>query len=155
LVPEGRRLFTDMSVLDNLRMGAFHPAVRRGMAEALEHVLELFPVLRDRSAQIAGTLSGGEQQMVALGRAMMSRPRLLLLDEPSLGLAPIVVDQVFDMVERIRDEGVTVLLAEQNSHRALGVSSRGYVLADGHVVKEGPVAELLETDEVRQAYLGQ
>ena len=154
LVPEGRRLFADMAVIDNLRMGAFHPSVREGADSRLARVLELFPRLADRRNQTAGTLSGGEQQMVALGRAMMADPKLLLLDEPSLGLAPIIVDQVFDMIERIRGEGVTVLLAEQNSHRALGAASHGYVLDDGRIVMEGPAAELLEADEVRQAYLG-
>lgn len=154
LVPEGRRLFADMTVADNLAMGAFHPSVRDGAEARLEEVMALFPTLARRARQVAGTLSGGEQQMVALGRAMMADPRLLLLDEPSLGLAPIIVDQVFGMIERVRGEGVSVLLAEQNSYRALSTASHGYVLDDGHVVMDGAAEDLLSADEVREAYLG-
>ncbi len=154
LVPEGRRLFKDMTVRDNLLLGVHHPAARKRSAGALESVYELFPVLRKRSRQLAGTMSGGEQQMVALGRALISRPRLLILDEPSLGLAPIIVEQVFETLARVTAEGVTVLLAEQNMRRALELSDHGYVLADGQIVLDASGAELLRSDSVRTAYLG-
>ncbi|WP_021591167.1 ABC transporter ATP-binding protein [Actinomadura welshii] len=154
LVPEGRRLFKDMSVRDNLLIGLHHPVARRRASGALDEVYELFPILGRRPRQLAGTLSGGEQQMVALGRALISRPSLLVLDEPSLGLAPIVVREVFATIERVTAAGVTVLLAEQNMQKALELSDRGYVLADGTVVLEDTGAALLKSDSVRKAYLG-
>ncbi|TNM38351.1 ABC transporter ATP-binding protein [Nocardioides albidus] len=155
IVPEGRRLFKDMSVKDNLRLGLHDAAARRRGADGLDLAYDLFPILRKRSRQLCGTMSGGEQQMVALGRALVSRPRLLILDEPSLGLAPIVVAQVFEVIEAVVAQDVTVLLAEQNMHRALSLSDRGYVLADGSVVLEGTGTELLQSDRVRTAYLGE
>ncbi|WP_436702304.1 ABC transporter ATP-binding protein [Nocardioides sp. BYT-33-1] len=155
IVPEGRRLFKEMTVRDNLRLGLHHPAARGRSDNGIDLALDLFPILRKRSRQLCGTMSGGEQQMVALGRALVSRPRLLVLDEPSLGLAPIVVAQVFDVIETIAAQDVTVLLAEQNMHRALGLSDHGYVLADGQIVLEGTGEELLRSDRVRSAYLGE
>lgn len=155
IVPEGRRLFKEMTVRDNLRLGLHHPAARGRSDNGIDLALDLFPILRKRSRQLCGTMSGGEQQMVALGRALVSRPRLLVLDEPSLGLAPIVVAQVFDVIETIATQDVTVLLAEQNMHRALGLSEHGYVLADGRIVLEGTGEELLRSDRVRSAYLGE
>ncbi|WP_229052434.1 ABC transporter ATP-binding protein [Aeromicrobium sp. Leaf350] len=154
LVPEGRRLFKDMSVRDNILVGLHHRAARARAAGAIDEVLDLFPVLSSRSRQLAGTMSGGEQQMVALARALVSRPDLLVLDEPSLGLAPIVVAEVFATIERVTAAGVTVLLAEQNMQRSLELSDHGYVLADGRVVLAGTGAELLRSDRVREAYLG-
>ncbi|WP_408895814.1 ABC transporter ATP-binding protein [Nocardioides sp. R1-1] len=155
IVPEGRRLFKEMSVGDNLRLGLHDAAARRRGVNGLDLAYDLFPILRKRSRQLCGTMSGGEQQMVALGRALVSRPRLLILDEPSLGLAPIVVAQVFEVIEAVVRQDVTVLLAEQNMHRALALSDRGYVLADGAVVLEGTGSELLRSDRVRTAYLGE
>jgi branched-chain amino acid transport system ATP-binding protein len=154
LVPEGRRVFARLTVSDNLRLGA--AARRDGAAVAAdrERVLELFPVLRDRLWQAAGTLSGGQQQMLAIGRALMSRPRLLLLDEPSLGLAPIVVEQIFALVGRLREEGVTVLLVEQNAHRALALADDAYVLASGRVEVSGRAADVRASSDVERAYLG-
>lgn len=152
-VPEGRKLFPGLSVVENLMLGAY----RRGRAEAaatLDDVLELFPRLRERSEQTAGTLSGGEQQMLAIGRALMARPRLLMLDEPSLGLAPKLVATIFDIVRAIRERGTTVVLVEQNAVHALQVSDRAYVLENGAVVLHGPAEELLHDDRVRSAYLG-
>jgi branched-chain amino acid transport system ATP-binding protein len=154
LVPEGRRLFKDMTVRDNLLLGLHHREARRRSTRPLEQVFDLFPILASRSRQIAGTMSGGEQQMVALGRALVSAPSLLILDEPSLGLAPIIVHEVFATIERVAAEGVTVLLAEQNMQRALELSDHGYVLADGKVVLDDTGAALLRSDSVRQAYLG-
>jgi branched-chain amino acid transport system ATP-binding protein len=155
IVPEGRRLFKGMSVKDNLRLGLHDPAARKRGCDGIELAYDLFPILRKRSRQLCGTMSGGEQQMVALGRALVSKPRLLILDEPSLGLAPIVVDQVFEVIEAVVRQDVTVLLAEQNIHRALALSDWGYVLADGSVVLEGTGRELLESNQVRSAYLGE
>ncbi|WP_455429402.1 ABC transporter ATP-binding protein [Leucobacter albus] len=154
LVPEGRRLFKDLTVQDNLLLGAHHPAARKRSGGDISFVFDLFPVLGARRRQLAGTMSGGEQQMVALGRALISRPSLLILDEPSLGLAPIVVDEVFETIKRVTAEGVTVLLAEQNMQQALSLSDYGYVLAEGTVVLEGTGGELLASEEVRRAYLG-
>ncbi|WSY47614.1 ABC transporter ATP-binding protein (plasmid) [Embleya sp. NBC_00888] len=154
LVPEGRRLFKDMTVRDNLLLGLHSTAARRRSGGALDFVHDLFPILVQRSNQLAGTMSGGEQQMVALGRALVSRPQLLLLDEPSLGLAPMIVAQVFETISLVADEGVTVLLAEQNMRRALELSDHGYVLADGRVVLDAGGADLLQSDSVRSAYLG-
>ncbi|KRF21054.1 ABC transporter ATP-binding protein [Nocardioides sp. Soil797] len=153
LVPEGRRLFKDMSVRDNLLLGLHHSQARR-RSTGLDHIYDLFPILGQRPKQLAGTMSGGEQQMVALGRALVSQPSLLVLDEPSLGLAPIVVQEVFRTIERVTAEGVTVLLAEQNMQKALELSDHGYVLADGRIVMSGTGEELLSSDEVRKAYLG-
>jgi branched-chain amino acid transport system ATP-binding protein len=153
IVPEGRRLFTRMTVRENLQIGAYSREARRRMQESLDEVHQLFPILADRSDQKAGTLSGGQQQMVAIGRALMTRPRYLLLDEPSLGLAPIIVDTVFDLIEKVHESGIGVLMVEQNVNRALEVCGRGYVLAEGSVVLEGTRDELLGSDRVRQAYL--
>jgi branched-chain amino acid transport system ATP-binding protein len=152
--PEGRRLFTRMSVLDNLKMGAY---VRTNAAEVkadMERVFVLFPRLKERLNQITGTLSGGEQQMCAMGRALMAKPKLLMLDEPSLGLAPILVQTIFDIVREINSQGTPVLLVEQNAHKALEVAHRGYVLETGVIVQTGTGKELLESEEVQKAYLG-
>ncbi len=154
MVPEGRRVFTDMSVLENLYLGAHTRPDPAGVQEDLEWMYSLFPILKERASQSAGTLSGGEQQMLAVGRALMSRPRLLMMDEPSLGLAPILVQQVFGIIERIHQEGRTILLIEQNARAALQVADYGYILETGQVVLEGPGKELAENDEVRKAYLG-
>jgi len=152
--PEGRRIFHRMTVRDNLFLGAYSrndaPAIRADQ----ERVFELFPRLRERRQQIGGTLSGGEQQMLAIGRAMMSRPKLLLLDEPSLGLAPILVDTIFQVIRDINKQGTTILLIEQNAAKALQVANRGYVLETGRVVKEGTAKALLESPDVQRAYLG-
>jgi len=153
-VPENRRLFPRLSVEDNLRMGAYTPAVRAKFTERLQFVFELFPRLKERRNQLAGTLSGGEQQMCAIGRALMSEPRLLLLDEPSAGLAPVVVQQVFDLVKRIRAGGLTVLIVEQNVQQVLRVVDRAYLLEAGRVRNSGTAAELLASSEIKQAYLG-
>ena len=153
-VPEGRRLFARLSVEENLKMGAFLPAARPRHAERLAFVYSLFPRLRERSAQIAGTLSGGEQQMCAIGRALMSGPKLLLLDEPSAGLAPVVVQSIFGLVKRICAEGYTVLIVEQNIRQVLKVVDRAYLLETGRIKSSGPSAELLASDEIRKAYLG-
>jgi branched-chain amino acid transport system ATP-binding protein len=152
--PEGRRLFARMTVLDNLRMGAY---TRKNGAEIkadMERVFELFPRLKERLHQIAGTLSGGEQQMCAMGRALMARPKLLMLDEPSLGLSPILVETIFSIVREINAAGTPVLLVEQNAHMALEVAHRGYVLETGSIVKSGTGKELLESPDVQKAYLG-
>ncbi len=154
-VPEGRRVFSRLTVQENLGMGAFRRrAPRSELAAELDRVLELFPRLRERLKQLAGTLSGGEQQMLAMGRALMSRPRTLLMDEPSMGLAPQVVDQVFETIVAINKGGVTVLLVEQNAFMALEIADTAYVLQSGEVVLAGPGAELLNSDAVREAYLG-
>jgi branched-chain amino acid transport system ATP-binding protein len=152
--PEGRRLFPRMSVLDNLRMGAYTRKNALDIKRDMERVFELFPRLKERSNQIAGTLSGGEQQMCAMGRALMASPKLLMLDEPSLGLAPILVETIFDIVREINARGIPVLLVEQNAHKALEVAHRGYVLETGVIVKTGTGKELLESEEVQRAYLG-
>ncbi len=154
VIPEGRRLFGGMTVRENLELGCYRPAVRRGLAEGLERVFAIFPILRERQRQLAGSLSGGQQQMVAIGRALMARPRLLLIDEPSLGLAPAVVDQVFEVVQGIHGEGVSILLIEQNVVKALEIAARAYVLEGGRVVSEGRPAELLTQPHIREAYLG-
>ena len=154
IVPEGRRLFAGLSVQDNLDLGAFNKQARPGHAESLAWVHHLFPRLAERKDQLAGSLSGGEQQMVAIGRALMARPRLLLMDEPSLGLAPVVVDEVFRVIETIRSEGVSVVLVEQNVRRAFNISTRAYLLAEGRIVMEGPSSELAESPEIRRAVLG-
>ncbi|MEO6502759.1 MAG: ABC transporter ATP-binding protein [Jatrophihabitantaceae bacterium] len=152
-VPEGRRVFPRMTVHENLEMGAFR--FKRPDMQVFEHVLELFPRLRERIKQPAGTLSGGEQQMLAIGRALMGKPRLLLLDEPSMGLAPLIVKQIFDIVREINSSGVTVLIVEQNAAQALGLANRGYVLETGELVLSGTGRELLADDRVRAAYLGE
>ena len=152
--PEGRRIFPDMTVLENLKIGAYLRRDKDQIAKDLEHMYELFPRLKERSWQMAGTLSGGEQQMLAVGRALMSKPRLLMLDEPSLGLAPLVVKDIFSIIRTIRDEGVTVLLIEQNANAALKVADYGYVMETGRITLEGTGAELLVDPQVRAAYLG-
>ena len=152
-VPEGRHVFPRMTVAENLEMGAFR--FRRPDDAVLERVLDLFPRLRERLRQQAGTLSGGEQQMLAIGRALMGKPRLLLLDEPSMGLAPLIVRQIFDIVREINSTGVTVLLVEQNAAQALALANRGYVLETGELVLQGTGQELLADDRVRAAYLGE
>ena len=153
-VPEGRQLFTNMTVRENLEMGAYLPRAKSTMAETLTWVTGLFPRLGERGDQLAGTLSGGEQQMLAIGRALMSRPRLLILDEPSLGLAPIMVKAIFDAVTRIAKEGTTVLLVEQNLVQSLRLSHRGYVLETGRIVLEGTGSDLLANPHTRRAFLG-
>ncbi len=152
-VPEGRRIFPRLTVRENLEMGAF-PG-RGNFQEQLENVFRLFPILKERAKQYGGTLSGGEQQMLAIGRALMAKPEILLLDEPSLGLAPIMVSRIFRTIEEINREGVTVLLVEQNARAALRLSHRGYVLESGTIALEGSSGELLGNDKVRQAYLGE
>ena len=154
LVPEGRRVFANLSVMENLSMGAYNRPRDAEYRADLDRVFGLFPRLKERLKQAAGTLSGGEQQMLALGRGLMSRPRLLLLDEPSLGLAPVLVDEVFDVIVRIRQAGVTILLVEQNAAAALDVADWGYVLAGGRIVIEGEGRKLLDDERVRDAYLG-
>lgn len=151
--PEGRRVFPDMTVLENLQMGGFF-LTKDEIAQSVEHVFELFPRLRERANQRAGTMSGGEQQMLAIGRALMTRPKLLLLDEPTLGLAPLIIAQIFEIIKTIREEGVTVFLVEQNAHKALQIADRGYVLENGKVVLADTGANLLINDDVRKAYLG-
>ncbi len=153
-VPEGRKLFPEMTVRDNLLLGGFTPVARPHQARRLEEVFSTFPRLRDRQRQLAGTLSGGEQQMVAIGRGLMAGPRVLMLDEPSLGLAPIMVEEMFRVVETINRAGVTVLLVEQNTEHALAIAHRGFVLESGRVVLAGTGAELLANERVREAYLG-
>jgi branched-chain amino acid transport system ATP-binding protein len=153
-VPESRRLFPRMSVEDNLRMGGFMPSARPKYARRVELVYELFPRLRERRRQLAGTMSGGEQQMCAIGRALMSDPKLLLLDEPSAGLAPVIVEQVFDLVKRIRAGGLNVLIVEQNVQQVLRVVDRAYLLKAGRIRAAGTSAELLRSETIREAYLG-
>ena len=152
--PEGRRLFPRMSVEDNLLLGAYTRRDAAGIREDLDRAYSLFPVLGERRGQAAGLFSGGEQQMLAIARAMMSRPRLLMLDEPSLGLAPIIIQQIFDIIEQLRDEGVTVFLVEQNANQALKIADRAYVLENGRVVMQGTGEQLLNDPKVRDAYLG-
>ena len=153
-VPEGRQLFTEMTVLENLELGAFNKETKAHFAENLEKCYNWFPKLRERAKQAAGTLSGGEQQMLAMGRALMSRPKLLMLDEPSMGLAPILVEQIFDIIKDLNQKGSTILLVEQNAQAALAVADRGYVLETGRIVTEGTGTALLESDTIRKAYLG-
>ncbi len=153
LVPEGRRIFQQMTVLENLEMGAYTHR-KESLHSDLDMVFELFPRLQERVKQVAGTLSGGEQQMLAMGRAMMSHPKVLMLDEPSMGLAPILVEQIFDIVVNLNKAGTTVLLVEQNAQMALSVATRGYVLETGKIVTTGTGAELLASDTIKKAYLG-
>jgi branched-chain amino acid transport system ATP-binding protein len=154
LVPEGAQLFPEMTVLENLQVGAHRPRARKSVAQNLERAWALFPRLRDRAKQLAGTLSGGERQMLAISRALMSEPRLLMLDEASLAVAPIVVDQIFDTLASLRREGLTVLLVEQNVQKALEVADRAYVLETGHIIREAPARALLEDPDVRRHFLG-
>jgi branched-chain amino acid transport system ATP-binding protein len=153
-VPEGRRLFPFMTVRENLLLGAHAPPARAEQARSLDYVLGLFPVLKDRATQLAGSLSGGEQQMCAIGRALMARPRLLMLDEPTLGIAPVLVQRIFETVAAINRDGVTVLLVEQNVRRALALANRAVVLENGRVVLAGPARELLADERLKKAYLG-
>ena len=153
-VPEGRLIFPDMSVLENLELGAYLRTDKSGVSADLDKMFALFPVLAERQRQRGGSLSGGEQQMLAIGRALMSNPRLLLLDEPSLGLAPLIVKQIFETLQQINAEGTTILLVEQNAHIALELTHRGYVMETGEIPIEGSSAELLADERVRQAYLG-
>ncbi len=153
-VPEGRRVFANLSVLENLEMGAYLPRTRAKVKENLDNVMQRFPRLKERSRQLAGTLSGGEQQMLAIGRALMSEPKLLLMDEPSMGLAPMLVQEIFSIIRWINQQGVTILLVEQNAHMALNTAHRAYVLETGRIVASGPSAELKESEEIRKAYLG-
>ena len=153
--PEGRGVFANLSVRENLQMGAYLQKNKRQISESMERAFTMFPRLKERESQKAGTLSGGEQQMLAMGRALMSRPRLLLLDEPSLGLAPLVVHTIFEAIEDIRSEGTTILLVEQNAHAALGHSDRAYVLETGNIVMTGPSKELAADPRIKEAYLGE
>jgi len=153
IVPENRRLFGPMTVLENLEMGAYLRP-RADLSEDLDRVYTLFPLLSERRKQLAGTLSGGEQQMVAMGRALMARPKLLLMDEPSMGLAPILVERSFEIIEQVHDAGVALLIVEQNANVSLSIADRGYVLSTGRVVLEGKASELLQHEELRKAYLG-
>ena len=152
-VPEGRAMFLQMTVEENLEMGAF-TLPKQEIPARLGNVFERFPRLKERRRQLAGTLSGGEQQMLSMGRALMSQPRLLMLDEPSMGLAPILVDQIFDIIGNLKLSGVTILLVEQNAQMALSIADRGYVLETGRIVKSAPAKQLLEDDDVKKAYLG-
>ncbi|MHB1183780.1 MAG: ABC transporter ATP-binding protein [Desulfobulbia bacterium] len=156
LVPEGRQVFATMSVLENLVLGSYvqHRQGKEQLRDGIEYIYDLFPVLRERKAQLAGTLSGGEQQMLAMGRALMAKPALIMLDEPSTGLAPLVVKNIFRIIERLREEGNTVLLIEQNAKAALKVADRGYVLETGKIILEGQADELLANRDVQRAYLG-
>ena len=154
IVPEGRRLFTQMTVQDNLELGAYRPAARARSRETLEEVFSLLPVLKERRTQIAGSMSGGQQQMVAIGRALMARPRLLLMDEPSLGLSPRIVGDMFQIIRRINERGVAVMLVEQNVHQALEVAHHAYVIEQGRIVTSGVPQALLRDPQIREAYLG-
>ena len=153
IVPENRRLFGPMTVLENLEMGAYLRP-RADLKEEFERVYSLFPLLYERRSQLAGTLSGGEQQMVAMGRALMSKPRLLLMDEPSMGLAPILVERSFEIIQQVNEAGVAMLVVEQNANVSLSIADRGYVLSTGRIVLEGKAADLLENEDLRKAYLG-
>jgi branched-chain amino acid transport system ATP-binding protein len=152
--PEGRRIFANLSVKDNLDMGAYTRHDRKGVNRDREMVFSIFPRIKERLHQSAGTLSGGEQQMLAMGRALMASPRLLLLDEPSMGLSPIMIDEIFTIIKNISDQGTTILLVEQNAYKALAIASRAYILETGAVLKSGPAAELKNDASVRSAYLG-
>ena len=154
IVPENRRLFGPMTVLENLEMGAYLNRDGKGRKEDFERVHTLFPLLHERRNQLAGTLSGGEQQMVAMGRALMSRPKLLLMDEPSMGLAPILVERNFEIIQQVHESGVAILVVEQNANVSLSIANRGYVLQTGRIVLSGAAADLLEHEDLRKAYLG-
>lgn len=153
-IPEERMLFPEMTVLENLQMGAYLDRARKKLKDSLEWVYDLFPILKSRKSQLAGTLSGGEQQMVAIGRGLMCIPKLLMLDEPSLGLAPMLVTEVFRVIQKINLEGVDILLVEQNAHQSLKISHRAYLLENGSISMEGEASQLLETDYIRESYLG-
>lgn len=153
-VPEGRRVFSQMTVIQNLKMGAFTRKDKEEVAQTLQTVYDRFPRLEERKNQMAGTLSGGEQQMLAMGRALMSHPKIMLMDEPSMGLSPIFVNEIFDIIDKVRKSGTTVLLVEQNAKKALSIADRAYVLETGNIVKEGKAAELLNDDSIKKAYLG-
>ncbi|MBS5887249.1 MAG: ABC transporter ATP-binding protein [Negativicoccus succinicivorans] len=153
-VPEGRRIFAPLTVLENLELGAFTRKDKDGVAHDMELVFKRFPRLAERKKQLAGTLSGGEQQMLAMGRALMSRPRLLLLDEPSMGLSPLFVKEIFDIIQHINEQGTTILLVEQNAHMAMSIADYAYVLETGKITLEGPGQELMQSEAVRAAYLG-
>ena len=155
MVPEGRGVFTRMSILENLQMGAYLRDDKDGIAADVERVFTLFPRLKERSAQLAGTLSGGEQQMLAMGRALLSRPKVLLLDEPSMGLSPLMVDKIFEVIQEVASMGVTLLLVEQNASRALKIAQRAYVMESGHISMQGEAKTLLHDPKVRAAYLGE
>lgn len=154
-VPEGRRVFQELSVYDNLLMGAYTQKDKKVVKETIEKIYDRFPRLKERKNQIAGTLSGGEQQMLAMGRALMCQPKLIMLDEPSMGLSPLLVDEVFSIIKELNAEGVTVLLVEQNAGKSLAISDRAYVLENGRIVLTGTGAELLASDKVKKAYLGE
>ncbi|MGI6349368.1 MAG: ABC transporter ATP-binding protein [Eubacteriales bacterium] len=153
-VPEGRRIFADMSVAENLSMGAFLRRDKEGIKSDIDMIYRRFPILKERAKQLGGTLSGGEQQMLTMGRALMARPKLLLMDEPSMGLAPIYVQEIFSIIQSINEAGTTILLVEQNANMALQVAHRAYILETGTIVKEGKASELLHSEKVREAYLG-
>lgn len=155
IVPEARRLFPDMSVMENLEMGAFVRGGDASVADDIDRVMTLFPRLRERAKQEAGTLSGGEQQMVAMARALMPRPKLIIMDEPSMGLAPIMIDNVFDLIEQTNSLGIAILMVEQNANMALAIASRGYVLQNGHIVMQGEAKALADDQQMRTAYLGE
>jgi len=154
-VPEGRRVFANLSVLQNLKMGAYTRKDKNEIEQTLQTVYKRFPRLEERQNQLAGTLSGGEQQMLAMGRALMSHPRILLMDEPSMGLSPIFVNEIFDIIKKVSAGGTTVLLVEQNAKKALSISNRAYVLETGNIVLEGKAEELLNNDSIKKAYLGE
>nr|WP_294491756.1 ABC transporter ATP-binding protein [uncultured Mediterraneibacter sp.] len=154
-VPEGRRVFAELSVYENLKMGAYTRTDKEEIASSLKSVYERFPRLEERKHQMAGTLSGGEQQMLAMGRALMSRPKIILMDEPSMGLSPIMVNEIFDIIRSVSRSGTTVLLVEQNAKKALSISDRAYVLETGRIVLDGKASELLEDDSIKKAYLGE
>lgn len=154
-IPEGRRIFQNLTVLDNLKLGAFTRKDKDGIAEDLKMVYDRFPRLAERKSQIAGTLSGGEQQMLAMGRALMSRPSIIVMDEPSMGLSPILVSEIFDIIQSIRETGTTVLLVEQNAKKALAIADRAYVLETGKIVLSGNASDLINDESVKKAYLGE
>lgn len=154
-VPEGRRVFADRTVAQNLRLGAFSRKDKAEVEETLNFVYERFPRLKERETQLAGTLSGGEQQMLATGRALMSKPKIILMDEPSMGLSPIFVNEIFDIIQKMHDDGVTVLLVEQNAKKALSIADRAYVLETGKIVMEGNAKDLLDNEDIKKAYLGE
>ena len=154
-VPEGRRVFANMTVLQNLKLGAYTRKDKTEITETLEMVYTRFPRLKERKNQLAGTLSGGEQQMLAMGRALMSHPQIILMDEPSMGLSPIFVNEIFDIIEEVSKSGTTVLLVEQNAKKALSIADRAYVLETGNIVREGKASELLNNDSIKKAYLGE
>lgn len=154
-VPEGRRVFAELSVYENLKMGAYTRKDRAEIDESLQNVYKRFPRLEERKNQMAGTLSGGEQQMLAMGRALMSKPKIILMDEPSMGLSPILVNEIFDIIQAVSESGMTVLLVEQNAKKALSIADRAYVLETGNIVLEGKAKDLLEDDSIKKAYLGE